>query len=94
MLKRDLIDDLMTELRESPDRFVVLARRHARHVWLVIDTSRATVDVVAFRPEGIGPTRDPFAIARMTAEVLIDLGLGALDRVERRLAGRVGLRLP
>lgn len=62
-------------------------------MWLVEDRARELVDVIAFRPEGIGADRDPFALGTITAELLAR-DPGALTLLERRLARKVGLRLP
>ena len=72
-------------------RYRLVARRHGGHVWHVEDLARFTTDVVAFRPDGIGPGRPPYAVAVITDEAATP---DALALVERRLARTVGLRLP
>ena len=74
-------------------RYRLAARRHAGHVWHVEDRATELVDVIAFRPEGIGLDREPYAIGAITAELLAR-SPDALTLLERRLAKRVGLRLP
>lgn len=75
-------------------RFEVTARRHARHVWHVYDRARETVDLVAFRPEGIGPSYPPVAIRTVTTEALAHHGPDLVAKVEQTIARKVGLRIP
>lgn len=72
-------------------RYRLAARRHAGHVWHVEDLARFTTDVVAFRPDGIGNSRPPYAVAVIADEAATP---DALALLERRLAEVVGLRLP
>lgn len=68
-----------------------ITRRWNAHIWHVLDRYRLTIDVVAFRPTGGSITAAPLAIATITAEAAHP---DAIAYLERRLARRVGLRLP
>lgn len=75
-------------------RFAVIARRHAGHVWHVYDAARELVDLVAFKPDGVGASYPPVAIRTVTTEALAHHGPDLVSKVERTIARKVGLRIP